>query len=922
MKLQLKIIPLVVALALAGCSKKTAEELITEAQTKIASSQDSGAIIDLKNAIQLEPRNAKARLLLGKIYVETGSAALAEKEFNNIVNNEELSEQVLPLLVKAYALQGKNEELVDFVNSLKLRELTDGAQSSLLLYKALAYMNLNMNANAMKAIREATEISSDSLYSQLGTAYKEFSANNVSNALQIVDTLLVSQPNFVEALMLKGQLSLLNEDYSSAVESFEKYFEELPNLPLARLFLADAYIKNQQYKKAEDQLSFLLKSSPNQPYVNELLSLVKYQELDFQSAKLYSEKAILNGRNTTSNRIIAGISAYQLDNFEQAYDHFSNVEKDLTKNQDIQRLYNMTKLKLGYSSEALDSIAQMDLISNKDFELIANVGLDLVKKGERDKAKELISLSEDVELNTPRQLTQLGLLQLSLNDIDGLVNIKKALELDPEFKGAKVALIQSLIGSGDYQAAISQAETWLIDEPDDLSLLELKALALFRLKDYQEATKSFTDILVKYPNNTLARMFFVEKAIEEGDLGKANQLVKKLVVDSPSNIQALTKMYMLSEQVGGDGRVNSLKKIEIAYQSNSNIFEYSLLYATALMTKQKFVEAISVLDSVDRNVKRPPLFWATYADALLFVGEYARAKLVVAEWISKHPNQADAYMRLINIDDVSEDYSSGIKNVERALKQFPEDQKLVLQKIYFNLQLGKFDKVEAGLQAYSGKDYPLVYLIKAKLAENRGLMIPALGWYNKLYDAKPSSLTAKSIASALIQTGKRQELENFVDKHLSTYEDDSGLRLLLATNFSSSSPAAAVLQYEKVLLKEPNNLVALNNLALLKIQSGDFKSAEVLAEKANKLMPNVPEILDTLGSALMGQKKINDAEMVLKKAVSLNNNNVDIVFNLVNVLVINEKVEDAKKILKNLQNRVKDNEKELVNRKLVDINSL
>lgn len=922
MNLQLKMIPLVVTLALTGCSKQTPEELIFQAETKLESKQVAGAIIDLKNVIQQEPQNAKARLLLGTIYVETGSAALAEKEFNNIVNNDELSEQVLPLLVKAYALQGKNEELVDFVNSLKLREFSDGAQSSLLLYKALAYMNLNMNANAMKAIREATEISSDSLYSQLGTAYKEFSANNVSNALGIVDTLLASQPNFVEALMLKGQLSLLNEDYSSAVESFEKYFEQLPNLPLARLFLADAYIKNQQYKKAEEQLSFLLKSSPNQPYVNELLSLVKYQELDFQSAKLYSEKAILNGRDTTSNRIIAGISAYQLGNFEQAYDHFSSVEKDLTKNQDIQRLYIMTKLKLGYSTEALDLIAQMDLISNKDFELIANVSLDLVRKGERDKAKELINMSDDVELSTPRQLTQLGLLQLSLNDIDGLVNIKKALELDPQFKGAKVALVQSLLGSGEYQAAVAQAEIWLLDEPDDLSLQELQALGYFKLKDYQKATESYSNILLKYPNNSVARMFFVEKAIEDGDLNKANQLVQKLVIDSPFNIQALIKMYILSEQVGGNGRADSLKKIESAYQANSNIFEYSLLYASVLMTEQKFAEAIGVLDNVDRNAKRPPLFWATYADALLFIGEYGRAKLVVAEWISKHPNQSSAYLRLINLDDVTEDYANGIKNVERALKLFPEDQKLVLQKIYFSLQLGMFDKVEAGLQSYSGKDYPLVYLIKAKLAESKGQMIPALGWYNKLYDAKPTSLTATSIANVLLKSGKMQELESFVDSHLSNYEDDSGLRLLVATNFASNNPSGAVIQYEKVLLSEPNNVVALNNLALLKIQSGDFKRAEVLAVKANQVMPKVPEILDTLASALIGQKRFKDAEKTLNEAVSLNNNNVEIVINLVNVLVINDKIDDAKKILNNLQNRVKNREKEWVDRKLVEINSL
>jgi Flp pilus assembly protein TadD len=113
MYFQSKLIPFALVLALAGCSEQTSDELVLSAQQKIESGQNSEGIIELKNAIQKAPDNTKARFLLGKMYVERGAAAAAEKELGHALKLGFEQNEVLPLLANAYNLQFKSNEIVN-----------------------------------------------------------------------------------------------------------------------------------------------------------------------------------------------------------------------------------------------------------------------------------------------------------------------------------------------------------------------------------------------------------------------------------------------------------------------------------------------------------------------------------------------------------------------------------------------------------------------------------------------------------------------------------------------------------------------------------------------------------------------------------------------------------------------------------------
>jgi len=91
----------------------------------------------------------------------------------------------------------------------------------------------------------------------------------------------------------------------------------------------------------------------------------------------------------------------------------------------------------------------------------------------------------------------------------------------------------------------------------------------------------------------------------------------------------------------------------------------------------------------------------------------------------------------------------------------------------------------------------------------------------------------------------------------------------------------AIEKYQTVISINPDFVPACNNLACLLAEQGrDLKDALKLAEKANKLAPNRPEIVDTLGWVYYKNKDYKNATEMLEKANKLSANNPFILYHL------------------------------------------
>ena len=134
--------------------------------------------------------------------------------------------------------------------------------------------------------------------------------------------------------------------------------------------------------------------------------------------------------------------------------------------------------------------------------------------------------------------------------------------------------------------------------------------------------------------------------------------------------------------------------------------------------------------------------------------------------------------------------------------------------------------------------------------------------------------------ASLSHAGKGKEASSRLTQWLKEHPADIATRTYFAGIYlAEKKNKEAIELYEIILRQEPEYLPALNNIAWLYQQGKDPRALEY-AEKANKLSPDNPVILDTLGWILVEQGNTSRGLPFLQKASSLAPKNTEIQYHL------------------------------------------
>jgi putative PEP-CTERM system TPR-repeat lipoprotein len=896
MNFQIRYIPLVLVFALTGCSQQSADELVLNAQQKIAEGQNSEGIIELKNALQKTPNNAQARFLLGKMYIERGAAVAAEKELELALKLGFERNEVLPLLTKAYNLQFKSQKIIDLVSENK--NLDPTVETSLLLYQALAHFQLDNAATAKQLINQATELSAESVYSKLGSAYLAFSNSQLNDSLAKTDEILALRPDLTEAVILKGQLATLNKNYPLAVESFEKYHQLLPDMILGRVFLANAYIKNEQYNEAEQYLDELLKFSEDQPFFNQLKGFVRYQKKDFVAAYFYTEKAIQNGLSSTPNRVIAGISALQQNNYEQAYVHLSAIEDDLPKEHAMQKLLAMLKLKLGMSIEASDILLNLDNMTENDIVLISAASAQLIRQGNFEQANALAQKTASISFTDPVAIAAKGMMRLSLDDLEGLTDLERALSLNPELDSTNTALARAYINSGLYHEGLKLADVWISQNPEQVNGYVLAALAYSKLSQLTDAEAMYNKALQIDQGNPAANLYFADKALADKQPAQAITMLQQVISAYPNYIPALTKYYVL--QKDSDNVKGGLVPIATAFTSNQQNINYRLLYARALFTANRYTTTIELLKGLEANENMPEAYWVVLGNAYFYDKKIDQSLLLAKKWTVEQAYNRDAHIRLISLSEINNDNLGALNAAKKAKILFSQDPQFSVFVTYFAIATNDIPLAEREWQQLPGevKDSVIGQGLLGQILLEKGQAQEALPLLQAFYQASPSASKGSYVAKALRANQQGAEAISFLQQ-----QEDSQVQLVIINlqiaelAIAENDYPLAIAEYKKVLLQQPNNLRALNNVAYLMIEQENYEQALKYAKTAVDLAPENSSFLDTYGKALLKANRAREALKYLEKAYGIKPDSSQISLHYAEALVALNKHAAATEIL-------------------------
>lgn len=882
---------------LSACSdNESAQTYIAKAESSIIKKENNAAIISLKNALKIDVNNAHARFLLGRLYLSNGNAESAEKELERANKLKYSADKVIPLLARAYILTGSDADVLAL--STQEESLTPRS-TQYLAYKTMASLRTGDNDLAQAAVDTALSLFGSDGYSMLASAYLEFSKQNTELVSTLVERILTANPNNADALMLQGQTAAVNKNYGLAVKSFQQYQQLQPEFGKVQLFTADALLKNGQYKEAEAIADAMLARVPRQPFLQYIKATARFEDKDYKEASQFANQSINSGFNSFSLKLVAGASAFYLNNYEQCIDHLQDLVPHLTSEHPAKRMLAVSQLKLGLIDDISETLDGYDATKTEDTHFLAALSYELLEVGAYEQAKKMASHVSNAKELTAEEAVKVGMLKLMMNDPSGIDTFELALQKNPELVSAELMLAFSSIKSGDLSRANKIADKWLKQYPEKSGGYNLKSAIYFKNNDLAKGKVALEKSLQLEPKNVYALTQMVQLASYQKNTEQAKLLTEKAVSIHPNNIKVLTQYFDFHKNDAG------LKVLTQAQQNNKENIKYGILLAEALRYLNKFKQANSVLEGYSIDVRTPKRYWQLMLAINAKNPDGKDVYSILDEWQKVNPYHIESTFLLVNYWVNKKSPDKALRVLKKANEKHPENLMLHLVKMQVLLDSRRGSDAKVLLKELESFDVDkdLFAGIEGRILLLERKFYSAIPKLQQLYNAKPNSSNATFLALALEGDNKKEEAIKFLEKYSNEEKRggsiDPKINLLLANMYLTKDQNKAIIEYEKLVKAQPRNIVALNNLSWLYMEEGKLVQALQYSKQAYGLNAKMPNVVDTYAQALLRSGRKATALSKAKEAYELSKGkNIDIALNFVETLLANKDNTEAQRILK------------------------
>ncbi len=242
-----------------------------------------GAIIQLKNALQIDPTMLPVQVLLGKALLRNGEVVASEVALLEALRlGVNRAEVVIPL-AQSYLAQGKHK-LIFEQQQLLLPGLPPGVQLQLLLLRASASSDLGDVRGALKAIDDARVIDPKSPEVSLAEVPIRIRSRQFTEAIAAVERGLALAPGSAEAWYQKGSILHVMGQLGGALAAYDQALSTDASHIEARIARTGIYIDLGKAAEASKDLDTLLSQAPQEPRAAYLRALLAERNKDFPAA--------------------------------------------------------------------------------------------------------------------------------------------------------------------------------------------------------------------------------------------------------------------------------------------------------------------------------------------------------------------------------------------------------------------------------------------------------------------------------------------------------------------------------------------------------------------------------------------------------------------------------------------------------------
>ncbi len=850
----------------AGCSSESPEALLAAAKQDLEKKNYPVAIIKAKNSLQAKPDQGEARYVLGKALFEQGDIRAAEVELRKALELRFTLDLVMPLLVRSSLALRQYDKVIEVAG--KASVLTPAARAEIRTAVAFAHAGKNDLAKAKTEVEAALADRPDYDEALILQGRIKAAGGDSAGALANLEKVLSADARNISALTAKAEILLGDGKTADAIVTYRKAVEAKPDLLLPRAALVKVLLQQAKTDDAKAQIAEMKRIAANSPLTLFADGLYLFTVRDYKSAREVSTQLLKAGGDYPPYLHLAGAIEYSLKSYLQAESYLARAVSLASESIGARRWLAQTYMASGNPAKAVAVLEPVLDRIGEDAVMLSLAGDIYLQRGDARKAELYLSRALKLDPKDAGKRTAMAMARLAKGEDEAALADMAKIASDDAGTVADRALIATYLQRRDYDNALKALTVMQKKGPDSPFILGVRGQIEVAKGDQAAARKSFEKVLALNPAYYTAAAALAALDVAANKPEEARQRFESVLAADPKSVYAVLALAELrirakapmEEVLGFLNRAISLEAADPA--PRLALVNYYLGVRQAKKAVEAGQQALSTIPD-DANILE------ALGRAQFAAGENNQALATFGKVAAAQPRLVGPHLRMAEVHRANKDTEAAAASLQKALNINPGSTEAQMFLMSIAMEKGKPEEARAIARAIQ-KQRPgeaLGYQLEGDIDFARKAYGPAADVLRAGLKLVPASIDlASKLYVVLGQDGKQGEADAFADKWMRDRPQDSAFRMRLGEMaLLRGDHAGAVRHYKAYVEQRPENVDALNNLAWAAGQMKDPKALEY-AEKAFKMAPDNPSVMDTLGSLLLDKGDNARALELLGKA--------------------------------------------------------
>lgn len=852
--------------------ERKASRFYEDALKRFGDGKFQGAAIQLRNALQLDPRHLPARILLGKALLKLRYGEAAESQLKTARGAGADDSLTLVPLGEAYLQQGKFEAL--------LRELPAGQrppriEAGVRVLRGLALLELRVLHEAELEFLKARRLQPDDVKALLGLSTLRLSRGELAEAEELIDRAVALSPEDETVWHHKAKVRQARGDTKAALEYYNKSLSIIGTLLNVRADRASALIALGRDDEALKDIEYVRRISPRNPQAALLNALYLARRNDPKGAKeilddvmswvdVLATDFVMKHPPTL---LLMGTIHFAMKRFDEALPFLHRHVELAPHVISARRMLGTIYLRKDDPKYALSLLEPALKRTPRDSKLILLLGTAHMRIGNYRQATRYFEWLSQLIPDSAVARTSLAKSKLALGRTsEALEDLEQATRIDPTTgrSGALLGILQ--LQGGNTAAALEMVEKLREADPKNPFPLNLAGSIYLRANQPEKAWQSFNEALEIDPEYRPARYNLAVLALRRNGAEAARKRYLAIVEGHAEETRAMSALADLALQ-RGDTK-SAIKWLDQASKVDTKAVRPQLRLANLLLREGRLTEALQIIDSLENRAPRNLAVLDAKGRAQRAKGELAAAIQTYRHSSNIAAKTGPELLKVARTQLALQDLEGAGWTLQMAVNLDPAllPAQVALARLTFD-QSGFEAAMERVLlleKKFPGS--PDVDTVKGDVLLRADHTDDAIAAYRSAQGKRPSGTLALRLFQAQRKAGASDKallgIEQWVEKH----PRDVRVRKVLALAYvASGNIDRAVTHHEALVSALPNDVMMINNLAMLYQRRGDAR-ARVLAKRAFDLAPDEANTIDTYGWILVNSGEAERGLTLLRNA--------------------------------------------------------